>query len=523
MKAKRFPITIVLFWIVLVLTAFLVENIALLTSEPKEGLGAKLFIFIFLITIVFASIYLFYERKYNKIKIDWLVLGIITIFFIINVFVIFSQPASQIITGKDNGVEVSADFTIKDKFIYALQLFITLVMVYIFLVPYKKRAYALKVQTWAYWLFVAYALVTVICSFYLDREQYANFVKPNAERQIQGVKSFYPNQNFYGYTMMMVLMVLMVIQIKRSRIWNTALMLFFFIAGIYSACSTTVVASSFIFLIYYIYDIIHGFRTKPARTGIRLLFVILMWFIGFIVVILLYDSGVPWMKTPVDFCVVHFVTEGNKGFLSLSIRSDMWTAAEEIIYRSPKSIIFGDGFKTGSWLVHCQANANAGGGMGKYDCLTAHSTLFEIWVRFGIIGLALYTILLIDFIVSDIYLIVKKERRFAIIMLICFVGIVLHGVTESSIFFEGNTKGLTITLFFFMPVISKRYQYQLQGRKELINYHHDKEAKRISFDLVSRVMSNVFIMMMASIIPLFASKLMYQGRRAMYFAIAFAY
>ena len=520
MKAKRFPITIILFWIILIFIAFLVENIALLSDSPRDGMGMKLFLFVFLITISFAGIYLFCERKYNGIKTDWLVLIIIVAFFIINTIVIIAEPNHQILTRPDNGNQVSVDFSWKEKITYILQLFITLLMAYIFLVPYKKRAYALKLQTWAYWLYVTYSLIAVIFSFFLDKEDYANFGVPHAEHLITGIKSFYTNQNFYGFTMMMTVMTLMVIQVKRHRFYNTILMFFFLVAGIFSACSATVMVSCFIFLIYYVLDIIHGFKTSPNKTVIRLLAVIIGWFIFFIVLMLLYDAEVPWVKTPVDFCVLRFITESNQGFLSLNSRYIVWDSAKTIIFESPVSIIFGRGFKTGPWLVHSEVSLYAN--IDKYGILTAHSSLYEIWVRYGLIGLGLYAALIIDFVISCIYLFKKGERRFAVVLFICVLGILLHGVVESSIFFEGNTKGVTITMFFFIPALSRRYQYQIKGRENLISYRYDKEAKKLSFDVASKILANIFAMIMVSIVPLFVSRLMYQNHMMVIFFVLFS-
>lgn len=520
MRAKRFPITIILFWIILIFIAFLLENIALLSPYPQDGMGFKLFVSIFAITLIFVGIYLYYEKKYNNIKVDWLVLIIITAFFIINTIIILIEPNYRVLTSEGSSKEVVVTFSIKEKIIYILQLFVSLVMVYIFLVPYKKRAYSLKVQTWAYWLFVTYALIAVIFSFFLDHEEYVHFATPNAERMIKGVKSFYTNQNFYGFTMMMAVMTLMVIQIKRHRFYNTILMFVFFVAGIFSACSATVMISAFVFLLYYILDIINGLKKQTMKTIIRLLCVILGCFSFFITVMLLYDKNIPWVKTPVDFCILRFILDSGRGFLSFDSRDVVWVSAQEIIYESPLSIIFGHGFKVGSWLVHSQVCTRVD--ISKYAILTAHSSFYEIWVRFGLIGLALYAILIIDFTASCIYLFIKKERRFAVIFFICFLGMILHGIPETSIFFEGNTKGITITMFFFMPVLSRRYQYQVKGREELLNYRFDKEAKKLSFDTLSKITANVFMMVMVASIPMFASKLMYQGFNFLIFFIVFS-
>ena len=521
MKSKRFPITIILFWIIVVAITFLVENVALLSINPREGMGLKMFIVLSIITLIFVGIYFFYEIKFNKVKLNWFLLVGVAIFFIIGAATIMSQPNHQVITDSENNIEVIVDFTNREKIIFIIQLFLTLLMTYIFLSPYKNRAYHLKIQTWIYWLYIGISFITVIVSFFIDFKEYKNFFAPEGADNVYGVGSFYVNPNFYGMSMMMAVMALMVVQINKHRFYNTLLMIFFIVAGIFSACATTVMVSIFIFLAYYIFDLILGFRKKAMRTTIRLFLALMVVFIVTITTIILYNKEVTLVKNSVDFCISRYINEGGHGFMSFESRKVVWDAAIKVIFDTPASIFFGGGFKTGSWLVHSYVSAASGGGLDQYSILTSQSAFYELWVRFGFLGVTLYIALLIYFFTYIIYLFRKKEVRFAYVFLLCFIAVVIHGITESTFFFEGNTKGATITILFYVPVLSEVHKYKFEGRKELINYRNAEPVK-LSFSVVTKTIVTVSFMVLISIATLFAAKTMYQGNRIVILIIAFS-
>lgn len=518
MKSKRFPITIVLFWIIVVAISFLVENVALLSNNPREGMAFKMFFVISFITLLFVGLYFYYEIRYNKSKMNWFLVVAIFLFFIVGMATILSQPNHQVISDTEKGIEVVVEFTGRQKVIFIIQLFLTLIMVYIFLGPYKNRAYSLKIQIWIYWLYIGVSLLTVIISFFTDYKDYKCFFVPDGERSVYGVGSFYVNPNFYGTAMMMTVMSLMVVQINKHRFYNTILMIFFIIAGIFSGCATTVLVSVFIFLAYYIFDLICGFKKNVSKTVIRLIVAVLIVFITFAITMILYSKEVTFIKTSVDFCIERYITDGGRGFLSFESRQEVWKAAKMVIFDNPASVFFGGGFKTGSWLMHSYYNVAYGGNLDKYSILTSHSAFFEIWVRFGFIGVTLYVALLIYFFTYIIYLFKKKETRFAYVFLLCFIAVIIHGITESTFFFEGNTKGATITILFYIPVLSNARKYQLEGRKELLNYHNAEPVK-LSFSLVAELIITILMMVLISLISLYAAKTIYTGNRVIIISI----
>ncbi|MBO4666903.1 MAG: hypothetical protein J5666_02075, partial [Bacilli bacterium] len=520
MRSKRYPITIVLFWIIVVAISFLVENVALLSTDPREGMGLKMFVVVSSITILFVALYFYYEVRYNKTKVNWILLGGILLFFVVGVSTILAQPNHRVITDSKNGIEVMVDFTNRQKVIFIIQLFLTLLMMYIFLCPYKNRAYSLKIQTWVYWLYIGISFITVIVSFFTDFNTYKSFFVSGGESGISGVGSFYVNSNFYGMAMMMSVMSLLVVQINRHRFYNTILMVFFIIAGIFSGCATTVMASIFIFLAYYIFDLIYAFKKNANKTLVRLIVAILVVVIAFVTTMILYKKEVTFIKTSVDYCIKQYIDGGIKGFSSFSGRKGVWDAAKTVIFDTPASIFFGGGFKTGSWLMHSYFNAASGGHLDKYQILTSHSALFELWVRFGFLGVSLYVGLMLFYFVYIIYLFKKKEVRFAYIFLLCFIAIAIHGITESTFFFEGNTKGATITILFYVPVLSEVRRHQLEGRKELLNYHNADKVT-LSFTLIAKLIITILSMFMVSCISLFAAKTIYQGDRVVILSITF--
>lgn len=515
MRERRYPITIVLLWVTIIFTGFIGENVALLSPDPRHGYQLRMFLLISIMTLAFAVMYVVLELKKNKNKLDVILLAILGVIFIVNSLIIMLQPSHQEIVGKI--ATISVDFSLKDKIIFIAQLFFMMVTAYIFLGPFKKKPYALRVQNWMYWGHTIFAIITFITSIILDYKEYGLFFSEGGEAYIHGIKAYYTNPNLYGTTMMFALLTVMVMQIKKHRFYNTMLMVFFIVAGIFSACATTVFVSVFVFVCYYVFDAIYSFRRSPTLTSVRIIYALLLTLTVTLVTIILYDLKVVFVETPVNFCLKRYIFEGQGGFMSFETRIPIWQSATRVFLSSPGSALFGNGYNLATRLVSADIKANIGWNLEApdYYVMNCHSAFFEILVRFGVVGLTIYIGLLIDFIVSIIYLFKKKMVRYAFVFLLCFIAVVMHGITEVTMFFDITTKGITITIFFFVPVISQRRMFMSEGKKDSIPYRHLRPSL-LSFNTVMKIIFNVLSMVLLGAFSLLFAKESYKGLNIIY-------
>ena len=107
---------------------------------------------------------------------------------------------------------------------------------------------------------------------------------------------------------------------------------------------------------------------------------------------------------------------------------------------------------------------------------------------------------------------------FAFIFLLCFISIFIHGITESTFFFEGNAKGITITLLFFIPPLSMRHRYHFSGKKELLFYRNMSETK-LNINLITRVMANTLLMIFLGSVTVLFTHTVYVRKLAYIFII----
>ena len=421
----RFPLTVVIFYISLIFLSFLGENIALLTLNPEKGMTFKSFFVLFVAAIILLAIYLYLEHRYNKLKTNFVILGILSIFFAICVFVIFSQPDTQVISSDVTGKSREVVFSARDKLLFSLQLFLSLAVTYIYLVPFKNRRYTAKLQAWMYWVYIAFALITIFVSFFTDNDVYLKYFELDATG-ITGIKSFYTNQNFYGFAMMLAVMCLIVIQIKRHRFYNTILMFLFFFGSFFCGCGATTLISLFIIILYYVFNLIFEFKKSVSRTLIKLFLIALLGSITAVILIYLYQKEVAVVKNSFNFCYEKYIDEGGHGFLSVYSRLPVWEAARKVIFDNPSSVVFGNGHKIGSWLMHVTFDVSYVRDLKDTDILSCHSTFFELWINYGLIGLILYYAVCADILVSLIYIFIKGDKRFAYGFFLCFLAFTLH-------------------------------------------------------------------------------------------------
>ena len=153
-----------------------------------------------------------------------------------------------------------------------------------------------------------------------------------------------------------------------------------------------------------------------------------------------------------------------KDYSTLTSRTGIWASVFHLLCERPIDLIFGLGYKTGNAIFTKYFALQSGG----FEARSAHNGIVEITLRHGLFGLLLYVSLLSGFIVGTIQLIKNKKYRVAYIYGICFLGILAHSVTESTMFFVPNIEGTYLTMIFFLPVVNaSKEKYFIELNKDL--------------------------------------------------------
>ncbi len=515
MSHVRFTLTYVLFWIILVLTGFLVENVALLTSSPREGFEMNAVYLLSFLLLLVIIVYFVTEHKKNNLKINWLLAILLLTLFIINIVTMWSQSESTTYSyATDDGTinTYTVVVTNSDKILFTLQLLFTFVVIYIFLVPYRQKQLTQKTNVWLYWLYVLVALISIGCSIWLDWDVFQGIFTNEQVWTVGTISSFYTNSNFYGMSLMLAIMCLCVIQLHKPRWYSFPLMLVFFVACVSSSCEAAVFISIVIIFGYVIYSLFNGFRKHWGRT----LTYLIVWSLILIGLVITYyvlvQKEVGFVVKIDNYLTYHILTAGNNFSLTES-RGETWGYALTVLGDDITSWIFGKGYGVDSMLVHGVYMSHHPNG-DAYSILTAHSTFLQLLVKGGIIGAVFYYGLMLYFLFCIIYLCVKKKWKNAYIYLLCFLGIMIHGVVESTFFFEGNTKGLVITLLFFMPAVNEATALMKKGKKE-IEYVKSSPNFSVKIDshLFTQSISAILMMVFMAALTLLLSQYtyMYEG------------
>ena len=518
MGKVRFLLTNVLFWAVLVICSLIVENIAFFTSNIREGFDLTSLIFLTSIFFVIVLVYFISEHRKNRLKIHWIWLLIFGAVLGINLFLVWRQPETTTLSNLDTGITADMVVTFKDKMTITLQLVVTFVVMYIIIYPYKRTNITLMVKRWIYWIVVLVTIVFIGLSVYLDFDSYKQiFMLENATAS---VKSLYPNPNFYGFMIMIAVLALTVLQIDKPRWYITVLMLVLTFAGLFSKCLATVLITLSVLVIYFLYNIFASIKKHTVRSLFFLIGMIVLIGGTFLAFAVMYRFNLPYIVKLVDYIVAIIkLEEPNIG--TLTNRTILWKSAMNVITRDYISLWLGSGYKIGSRLFHFQYFVDSNPSITDYDVMTAHSTFYECMLRGGIVGTIIYYGINLYFVINAIYLFFKKKRRFAFLFALCFVAITLHGIVESTFFFEGNVKGIACTSLFFAPLLSEAYYTRKKQKEsiELFKYNSPYFRQKMDPHLVTQSIATIIIGLIIAGASVYLSPYAYVGRHVQLLAM----
>ena len=254
------------------------------------------------------------------------------------------------------------------------------------------------------------------------------------------------NSNVWANILLIAIFCCVILCMKKFKAYYYALMIHFFVMIVFSSCTTSVFVSAAVIIAYTLYEILSKLKTR-TRWAARMLFIYLMILLtvfGFFAMMI--SLNVPLFVNLWSFVNNHIF---RKDYSTLTSRTGIWASVFSILCKNPIALIFGLGYRTGNEIFATYfAQMNGGGFFPR----SAHNGIVEITLRHGLFGLSLYIALLSAFVVGIVKLIKNKQYRVAYMYGICFLGILAHSVTESTMLFVPNTEATFLTIVFFLPV-----------------------------------------------------------------------
>ena len=506
MGRTRFILTNILFWVILFICGFVVENLAFMTTHMSEGLDDTSLFLILGAGLITALVYFISEHKKNRLKVNYLWMLLILAMLGLSLYTIWRQPGSYTFTNPDDSFTDTIEITLHMKITSSIQVSGMFLTLYIFLVPQKKNYISFLSKKWLYWCYILYTVGTITYSLITEMPAYISwFTTDNPIR----VQSFYVNPNTYGYMTMQAVLVLIVMQTKRPHWYNTLLMLVFTIFGAFTACASTTLLTGLAFVIYCIFSWFSALKKHLIRSLIVMI-ITLISLIGIVVTVgCLYQLGVEWLVKISDSIVHFFVDNETIGIFSFGSREKIWDCSRTLMTSDILSFLFGYGFKLGAKVMCVLLRVRYDHALPINGIHSCHSSFYELFLNGGLFMVVFYYGLLLYALICIIILFAKKKGRFAFLFLISLLVISAHGIVESSNFVEGNMKSLSYMYFFYLPIISEAYLSKKKTKEQLETFKYDSPFFRSKMEpkYAIQFATSLIIIALFACVPILVSDL----------------
>ena len=453
MGKLRFTLTGIIFWIVLLLSCFLSENFAILNSNPRGGFSFDSAFILTLSIIVLLILYYFLEHKKNGLTFDRILLPCITIAGLLFIWTIFRQENRSFTNSDGTGV-LEITFDKKDCVMASLQVVIWLSVVYALIFVYNRFRLNKESYRWVGKVYLISVLVMVLIDLIYEGKTIATVFTGNFGFGGVGLMFFFGNANVWSLLLFAGLLTTIVLSYKKFNLCYFITMLFLYAFNILTLCSTTVFIETFIVAIYIIYEIIYHFRGNKKQGIINLIILFGCLGVLFILFILFKKQFISVYHNIIGDSTLH------KYIFSIAGRTGIWEKTLDLLKGNLLDLVFGLGHQTANEVFRAYMSSSL------YGIKTTHNAFMEVLLRYGILGLALYLIMVVLTIVCLIRYIIKKKYRFAFIYGLCFLAIMMHSMAESTTLFTPNVGGLYFSFVFILPILNILQEKRFKALKD---------------------------------------------------------
>jgi len=468
---------------IIVLSCFYVENIALLSQgQPMDGFSNPVFYLITAAILVMMGIYFFLEHKKNHMKASWVLLPIFSIVFICLTIAIWTNPSSTLFSNPDAGLSATLTYSTGEKIRYTIQLFISIVILYIMMFTFVKGRLRFKKIKWLAYVLIVVVAIASIFSLTFESATYSAIFQGNFSGD--GVGSFFINPNIFGLCLMFGILACLLVNFPHAKWWSYIMIFFFFGVMIFTLCNTVLLISSVVIFVYIVARIIIGYIHRHYIRSSIFSLLIVASIISFLIIYLIGVAKQWAFLVAFKSFLERYIFTNNFG--NFSNRKQIWSWVIELFKANPLRMILGYGHGASSKLIAIYST------VFTPAVRTCHSGYLEVLLMGGITGFAFYAFGIGFGLYSIIRLFIRKHFRFALLYLMFYLSILLHNVVESTRFFDVSTSGAIIMLLFYLPPIAV---WQHLRKPQLVKqaYHNDVWQNSVSTVSVIRVVTLVIV------------------------------
>ena len=469
MGRLRFTLTNILFWIVLLLSCFLAENYALFSDAPRSGFATFPLYFLAFGIIALLVFYYILEHKKNGLSFDKILLPSLIMIGALMIWTIFRQ-GDRTFNNWDNSGTLNITFTFEERMLASLQVVIWLAVLYAIVFVYNRFRLNLESYRWIPKVYLIILIGFVVIDLFYEWNVISGIFEGTYTGG--GVEFIFGNANVWALVIFSGIISALVLSYKKFNWYYFVTMICLFCYLILTSSATAIYISLIVLLAYPFYEIFAPFK-KDRRKSFKLLIIYGAVIISIVGLCALFiNVGVPifanfWKF--IDQSILH------KDFLTITGRTTIWTHIIDLLKGNALDFIFGLGHQTGSRIYQIY-NAN------HMSVKSAHNAVMEVFLRYGLLGVIIYSAMLISVFVCLGMHIKKKRYRFAFIYGLAYLAILAHSVAESTNIFTPNVGGVYLGLFFVLPVINILQSKKFKSvKEELVNVDIKKEKVSKSF------------------------------------------
>ena len=441
----------------MILSCLLAENISIFSSAPRSGFDELPLYLLTFSTIGLLAIYYIVEHKKNGLTFDKILLPSFIMMGIIMIWTIFRQGDRTFATWDNTGT-FNITFTFSERLLAAFQVVIWLGVLYAIVFVYNRYRLNMDSYRWIPKIFLILIIAFVVIDFFYEFDIIAGIF--NGTYLGRGVVFIFGNTNVWALVIFAGIITALILLNKRFNWYYFVSMICLFCYLIVTTSATAIYISLIVVLAYPLYEIFSPFK-KDKKKSLKLLIIYVAVVLSLIGLIALFiNIGVPIFANFwnfIDHSVLH------KDFLTITGRTTIWSHIIELLKGNPLDFIFGLGHQTGS-KIYQTYNA------GYYSVKSAHNAVMEVFLRYGLIGAIIYSLILVSVFICLVIHIKRKRYRLAFIYGLGYLAILAHSIAESTTIFTPNIGGVYFGLYFVLP---------------LTNVIQEKRFKEVKDDVLS--------------------------------------
>lgn len=502
MGKLRFTFTNILLIIGVFASVLLFENLSFFAPNPENplmsfGLDNSYFFIIFAIAMISFIALIVYDAIFNKNKVNVLVLVPVLIGLAAVLVGVWLFDGMSFVT-----IEPVPDLVIDswNKIRHTLTLITYALAIYAIFTYFVNNNPSTKRLGYIFAAVIVFCLVISVYSVITEYSKYEFIANRFVDHtpQEEEIKSIFLNTNmFSGMLLMGVASSIALNYFKKNPLSYIGIFGLTIIQVFVNSISGSILTITLVAM-YLLVEIIINFKKKTKRA-----FLELSIYVTLLVGITILFCLTQYFEIPVisNFCRFLYSTLSKGDFAKLSNRTLIWGKVGEFEANDPLHMILGYGLNNTGRIIGGIAY-NTHSAVETNFSLSAHSGFVQLFVDFGIVGLAIY----LFFIVTYFYCLIRlfrRHARFSLIFLIIGMTYFGYAISESIIAFYPSAQGMLVGILFYLPVINKyRHLKHQEVAKDVVN--NNSPYHLLTPELTVRALARVFIALIVVTISFFA-------------------